>query len=142
MDLELPDIATLMEATVARLRFGPDRSEHMRQQLGRAHGLEPSSTAWPRFVNNHAWALVRLQAQGQVQKLAPGFYELVKAPSDVGSEPSDFGIPPIRDDDPLPRWTRQLIVTATWKNASAGGRQSLRRPTFGRFGRNAADAAC
>jgi hypothetical protein len=74
---EVPDVATLAKATAGLLRQGPEQSERLRQRLALVYGIDPSGSSWPRFVNNHAWALVRLQAQGAIRKLATGRYELV-----------------------------------------------------------------
>ena len=61
---EVPDVATLAKATAGLLRQGSEQSERLRQRLALVYGIDPSGSSWPRFVNNHAWALVRLQAQG------------------------------------------------------------------------------
>jgi hypothetical protein len=73
---EVPEVATLAKATADFLRQGPAKSERMRQRLALVYGIDPSGASWPRFVNNHAWAFVKLQAQGAIRKLAPGHYEL------------------------------------------------------------------
>lgn len=114
----VPDVAALAKATAELLEQGPHRSERMRQRLAVTYGMELSASSWPRFVNNHAWALVRLQAAGTIHKLAPGLYELVP-----GARPElplhDALTPAIPADPtaPLPRWAREMVVRATWKNA-------------------------
>ncbi len=87
----------------------------MRQRLGPGYGIDSSGPAWRRFVNNHAWALVRLQAQGAIRKLAPGRYELtpVVEREEVLIEAS--AALPIHDDEPLPTWARQMVSVACWK---------------------------
>lgn len=105
-------------ATMELLRQGIGQSERMRQRLAVKYGINPSVTSWPRFVNNHAWALVRLQAIGAIRKLSPGRYELVLGPAP--KEPLlDIPTPAIPADAnaPLPRWAREMVVRATWKNA-------------------------
>jgi hypothetical protein len=81
----VPDIPTLARATVNLLRPGPQTSHQMRETLAHAYGigpagpygLDPAGNSWDRFVNNHAWGLVRLQNIGVIRKLSPGLYELV-----------------------------------------------------------------
>ena len=113
----LPDVASLAAATVEFLRHGPEHSHRMRQLLAGTFGIDQDDEGWPRFVNNHAWALVRLQAQGTIRKIAAGCYEL--APNAVTGlvAQADDVTPPIRDEEPLPRWARQLVLSASWKNA-------------------------
>jgi hypothetical protein len=113
---DAPDVAELAKATVELLRQGVRQSEHMRQRLALTYGINPSGISWPRFVNNHAWALVRLQAAGAIRKLAPGHYELAPAPEGTLL---DIATPAIPADanSPLPRWAREMVVRATWKNA-------------------------
>lgn len=94
------------------------QSERMRQRLAVTYGIDPSGISWPRFANNHAWALVRLQAIGAIRKVAPGRYEL--APGQAPAGPLlDIPTPEISADvnAPLPRWAHEMVVRATWKNA-------------------------
>jgi len=103
-----------MEATVALLRRGVNDSDRMREQLAREFRLGRDDQDWRRFVNHHAWALVRLQGQGRIRKIAPGRYELA-----VG----DDATPPILDGQPLPRWARVMVSVAKQKNASRWSRE-------------------
>jgi hypothetical protein len=105
----IPDIPNLMEATVELLQKGMSDSASMRQQLAARFKLDPDDEAWRKFVNNHAWALVRLQAQARIRKIAPGRYELTAGVTDA--------TPPIREGEALPRWARVLVASATHKNA-------------------------
>jgi hypothetical protein len=70
------DIPSLMQATVELLRRGVSDSDRMREQLAARCELGREDQAWRKFVNHHAWALVRLQAQERIRKTAPGRYEL------------------------------------------------------------------
>jgi len=105
----IPDIPSLMEATVELLLRGMGDSASMRQQLAARFKLDPDDEAWRKFVNNHAWALVRLQAQARIRKIAPGRYELTGGVTDA--------TPPIREGEALPRWARVLVANAAHKNA-------------------------
>jgi hypothetical protein len=113
---EIPDVAALAKATTELLLQGPSQSECMRQQLALTYGIDPSGSSWRRFVNNHAWALVRLQAQGAIRKLAIGRYELVPGEDGEGL-PKAHATLSIRDDAPLPKWAHRLVTVASWKNA-------------------------
>jgi hypothetical protein len=114
----VPDVAALAEATVKLLRQGVGQSESMRERLAVMYRIDPSGSSWPRFVNNHAWALVRLQAMGAIRKLALGRYELTSKPTPQEALP-ETPTPAIPADAsaPLPRWARDMVVRATWKNA-------------------------
>jgi hypothetical protein len=106
----VPDIPSLEEATIELLRKGISDSNSMREQLAARSELGREDQAWRKFVNNHAWALVRLQAQGSIRKVAPGRYELAIGVPDA--------TPPIRNGEPLPQWARVLVSGATLKNAA------------------------
>jgi hypothetical protein len=105
----IPDIPSLMETTVELLQRGMSDSTSMRQQLAERFKLDRGDEAWRKFVNNHAWALVRLQAQARIRKIAPGRYELTVGVTDATL--------PIREGEALPRWARVLVTSATHKSA-------------------------
>ena len=86
----------------------------MRERLAPAYGIVAEGKYWPRFVNNHAWALVRLQAEGTIRKLGPGLYALAAAKS--GSLKPPQPTPSIEPDVPLPGWARRMIAVANAKN--------------------------
>jgi hypothetical protein len=110
----MPDIPSLMEATVELLRGGVCDSDHMREQLAARCKLGREDQAWRNFVNRHAWALVRLQAQGRIRKIAPGRYELaVGVPCPT---------PPIRDGEPLPKWDARAHLRCKSTECRAVGR--------------------
>jgi hypothetical protein len=90
----------------------------MRQRLALTYGIDPSGSSWPRFVNNHAWALVRLQATGAICKIAPGVYQLAAGACPVIPR-HDALTPQIAADPdaPFPHWAHAMVVKATWKNA-------------------------
>ena len=106
----IPAIANLMEATVELMQRGVNDSANMRQHLASRFNLDRKDEAWHKFVNNHAWALVRLQAQERIRKTGPGHYELTLGVPDA--------TPPIREGELLPRWARVLVASATQRNAS------------------------
>jgi hypothetical protein len=69
-------------------------SDKMREQLRDQFGLVGvSDKRWRKFVNNHVWALVRLQGRGQIHKTGLRRYER-GLPSGV------IAI----DRKPLPKW--------------------------------------
>jgi hypothetical protein len=77
------------------------------------YGLSHDQDVWARFVNNHAWALVRLQSAGKIRKLATGVYALTEAPP---TPPQAQPTEPIRDGEPLPEWARQQVRCANSRN--------------------------
>jgi hypothetical protein len=105
----IPDIRALERDTIQLLKRGITDSEEMREQIGADSRITRGGQSWRKFVNNHAWALVRLQAKGQIHKLSIRRYELI-----TGS--ADF-TPPIQRGQPLPRWARVLVSDATRRNA-------------------------
>jgi hypothetical protein len=106
--VRVPDIPSLMAATVELLQRGVNDSNGMRKHLAKQFKLGTSDQAWRTFVNHHAWALVRLQAQGLIRKTAPGRYDLAVGVPDATA--------PIRDGEALPKWARAHIRNATKKN--------------------------
>jgi hypothetical protein len=109
----MPDIPSLMTATVDLLHRGVGESDRMREQLAVQFKLGRGDQDWKRFVNHHAWALVRLQAQGRIRKIGPGRYEFAAGIEDL--------TPPIREAEPLPKWARVLISAANQRNAARFG---------------------
>lgn len=105
----IPDIAILMEATVELLQRGMNDSATMRSHLAGRLKLDRSDEAWHKFVNNHAWALVRLQTQQRIRKIGTGLYELTAGQIEL--------TPPILEGQPLPRWARVLVASASQRNA-------------------------
>jgi hypothetical protein len=92
----------------------------MREQLAERFEVSRGNKDWQKFVNHHAWALVRLQTQGRIRKVAPGRYQLdTVIVEDL--------TPPIRDGEPLPNWARVLISAANQRNAARFGAEPFRR---------------
>ena len=112
---DVPGVDTLARATAELLLAGPAQSDSMRRQLAGVYGVQPNGSTWPRFVNNHAWALVRLQAGGTIRKVGPGRYERVaeKPPPTCNTATLSISDDP---NAPLPRWAREMVVRAVWKN--------------------------
>lgn len=101
-----PDVPSLEKATLALLRRGVQDSDIMREQLRGQFGLtEESDERWRKFVNNHAWALVRLQDRGEIHKTGLRQYKLGLP----------HGVPPI-DGKSLPPWAKLLVGRANSKN--------------------------
>ena len=109
----IPDPMILMSDTLGLLKRGVSSSEAMRAALAPRYGLSHDQEAWARFVNNHAWALVRLQSAGKIRKVATGVYALTEAqPALPQPRPTE----PIRDGEPLPEWARQQVSRANSRN--------------------------
>lgn len=106
-----PAVAELAELTLGLLRERPMISAAMREDIAGKRDLKPDDPEWPRFVNNHAWALVRLQAEGHVWKAESGHYAM---------RPSSRAVPPVKIvkgllpeapvecGKPLPTWADQM----------------------------------
>ena len=109
----VPDPTALMSDTLEILQRGLGSSEAMREALAPRYGLSHDQDAWARFVNNHAWALVRLQSAGKIRKVATGVYALTEAsPTLPQPQPSE----PIREGEPLPEWAREQVRCANARN--------------------------
>jgi hypothetical protein len=104
----LLDIPYLMDATLDLLLHGVNDSDNMREQLAKRLPLGREDEMWHKFVNRHAWALVRLQALGRICKISRHRYELTTALADATI--------PIHEGQPLPRWARLLVSTAKQRN--------------------------
>jgi hypothetical protein len=113
----IPDIQSLMAATVELLHNGISDSASMRRELAARFRLDRRDETWRKFVNNHAWALVRLQAQERIRKITPGRYELSVGVTDA--------TPPIREGVPLPLWARVLVARARRENATRWGAEAF-----------------
>ena len=101
-----PDVPSLEKATLDLLGRGVQDSDRMREKLRDQFGLAGvSDERWRKFVNNHAWALVRLQGRGQIHKIGLRQYKLG----------SSHEVPPI-DGKFLPRWARRWVSTANSRN--------------------------
>lgn len=109
---KVPDIPSLERATLGIMWRGAHDSDRMREELRGQFGLTGvSDNRWRKFVNNHAWALVRLQGRGQIRKTGARQYAL------GGSRE----VPPI-GGMPLPKWARQRISTANAQNVRNAAR--------------------
>ena len=115
----VPNVAELAQLTVELLRQeSPQTSRAIRELLACHFGLAATRVEWPRFVNNHAWALVQLQANGMVEKLAPGVYTL--APDDKPTVP-EIGTTPVVINVPLPVWARIMVGATRRRNVIRWG---------------------
>lgn len=99
-----PPVAELMEATLAQLRAGVTDSDAMRAGIAAAHGIQRDTPVWARFVNNHAWALVRLQAAGRIAKRGEKLHALL-----VAQPPEPEPFEPIRRGVALPSWAKRTL---------------------------------
>jgi hypothetical protein len=98
--------ADLKQQTLEALRSGIANSDQMRSWIAARTGEMPDS----RFVNAHAWALVRLQKEGLIEKLETKTYRLLQKPE------ADQSVPPPSESF-TPKWAKKLIHSANSKNA-------------------------
>ncbi len=110
----LPSVEDLKQPTLELLACGIGDSRAMRDDLRRRIAVPDDAVR--RFVNNHAWALVRLQAEGRIIKEGPGRYALADAPKATPGEPPL--IPPRLGA--MPDWARQKIASANRRNRERG----------------------
>jgi hypothetical protein len=130
--MKIPTVAQLMHPTLELIAKGVDDSKAMREELARQFQISglalkqhlESGTAL--FVNNHAWALVRLQAEGKIKKVREHCYALTATGkrgmhSDVTE---DHPVVPPQQGS-MPSWATRLISTANQRNRR-WGRPDLR----------------
>jgi len=110
----MPRIAELASASLELLADGPLTSKAMRSVLAPGYGISATDAEWPRFVNGHAWALVRLQEKGLIRKVAPRTYQLLCTPTIPDTAP--LVTPLISPMQPLPDWARITIRAANSRN--------------------------
>jgi hypothetical protein len=110
----LPSVQDLKQPTLDLLACGICNSRAMRDDLRRQFDIQEDGER--RFVNNHAWALVRLQSEGRITKNAPGCYALAAAAKSTPAEPPI--IPPRLGA--MPAWARQKMASANRRNRERG----------------------
>jgi hypothetical protein len=82
--MPLPTIDELKRPTLECLDQGIIDSDLIRDRLARDFGLTRNdrtatlTNRIPTFVNNHAWALVRLQNDGLIRRVARKIYEITE----------------------------------------------------------------
>jgi hypothetical protein len=69
----------LMLRSMILLQQGVANSEDMRRHIAQGIGIAPHASDWSRFLNNHAWAIVHLQAEKLITKVGEGAYSLTSA---------------------------------------------------------------
>ena len=115
MEARIPSVAEFEAGTLSLMEKGFTNSDLMRRQLAKDHGLTLKTLRRQdpkiahQFINNHAWALVRLQNEGQIEKLATKEYGLVEIPKPR----SEIETPQIRK---MPGWAKTLISGANARN--------------------------
>ncbi len=98
-------IADLKQMTLEALRRGIANSDEIREWIT----SELGTTITSRFINEHAWALVHLQRENQIEKVSKGIYRLNEfaSPDHTVSEPTKRM---------MPEWARRLINGARSRN--------------------------
>lgn len=72
----VPTVGELQKRTLELIAAGIVQVTSMRRQIAQQLGLERDNPNWSAFVNNHAWALVRLQECYRIRKVSRGHYAL------------------------------------------------------------------
>ena len=121
--MKTPTVAQLMSPTLELIARGVDDSKAMREELARQlqisrralkQQLQSGATL---FVNNHAWALVRLQAQGKIKKVRERGYAITATGKRglYGDVTEDHRVVPPQQGS-MPSWATRLISTANQRN--------------------------
>jgi hypothetical protein len=127
--MPLPTIHELKRPTLECLDQGIIDSDLIRDRLARDFGLTRNdrtatlTNRIPTFVNNHAWALVRLQNDGLIRGVARKTYEISETGQAVlrGRIRQEFAVEPPRTDR-MPLWARRWVYVANRKNGADGPR--------------------
>ena len=123
--MAIPSPVELRTETLDCLEHGITQSYLMREDIAIRYRIDPRH---PTFVNNHAWSLVFLQAQGAIRKVEKWVYALADTHKRVESHMSKTAAPKRRSEtngnqivslsiDTIPAWTRNLISAANTRNA-------------------------
>jgi hypothetical protein len=99
--------------TLEAVRSGLHRSDDIREYIARKTGTQID---W-RFTNTHAWALVDLQASGDIVKQGRRDYTLAQEVGKATREPI-----PEPSGGHFPSWARTLVARANRKNGPTGPR--------------------
>jgi Mrr N-terminal domain len=125
--MPLPTVDQLKRPTLVYLEQGVTDSDSIRDRLASDFGLTGDDLALtlqnriPTFVNNHAWALVRLQNGGLIQRAARKSYVITEAGRAFlrGQVHEDYHVEPPRPGQ-MPVWARRWIYAANRKNSPDG----------------------
>jgi hypothetical protein len=128
--MSVPSVEQLKRPTLEYLSAGITDTDEIRAriagnlQLPEAEPAPHVRTGLTKYINNHAWALVRLQQNGFIQKLAPKTYLItrqgrawLRQARPVRAHPID---PPVLGA--MPAWARRLIYSANQRNRPDGPR--------------------
>ena len=115
--MALLSIEELKRPTLQLLAEGVTDSDEIRRRIAQDCGFDPAAT--PRFTNNHAWALVRLQQEDLIQKLGLKEYIITKNGGDFlkGLKPPSPRTSPAPRVGAMPAWARQQIRKANARNS-------------------------
>jgi len=127
--MPLPSIDELKRPTLEYLYRSVVNSDLISPSSGRDFGMTSADLAIrlesriPTFVNNHAWALVRLQNDGLIQKTGHKTYHITDAGKAflTGRLRKDFRVEP-PETGQMPLWARRWIYVADRKNGPDGPR--------------------
>lgn len=119
----VPSVDQLKRPTLEYLAAGITNSDEIRKRLARdldvVEALDPQVEAsFAKYVNNHAWTLVRLQQDGLIEKLSPKTYIVTKRGRAFlrrSLRPGPVESPKIGR---MPPWARRLISAANQRNGS------------------------
>ena len=114
-------VGELQQRTLELIKAGIGDVTSMRRQIAQELGIEEGSPGWPAFVNNHAWALVRLQEAYQIRKVRRGYYALEP---DIIVTPG-AAISAVQHNGSLAQWAEGLRRRANSVNRAAGFAEAI-----------------
>jgi hypothetical protein len=127
MATKVPSVEDLKRPTLEYLQKGLNNSDKMREALSKQFNLGRDEinaevkNQMSTFVNNHAWALVRLQHNGFIRKVGDRTYEITDKGLAYleGREEVKY---PVQQPIPgnMPSWAKVLINRANQKNRRKG----------------------
>ena len=112
----VPTVGELQQRTLEMIAAGIGEVTSMRRQIAQQLGLERGSPNWAAFVNNHAWALVRLQEYYRIRKVSRGHYALEPG---IIVKPGT-AISAVQQNGSLAQWAENLRRRANSVNRAAG----------------------
>lgn len=120
---KIPGPEDLKRPTMRLLSLGLRHTDDIRARLLQQCGIladDLSREAQNRFINNHAWSLVRLQRDGLIQRLGAKRYALTEAGNEClrDPRPTQAVEPPV--PGATPKWAKRLVSSAKRRNGKDG----------------------
>ena len=123
-DVSIPSVTEIAARTLDLIKRGVFDTVTMRLHLAEEFGLTPNGFGWSTFVNNHAWALVRLQRSYAIRKVGRQNYVIEhKTTSQIGDTIDKVEIAGV-----LAGWAETLRSRANGVNRTNGSADVVTGP--------------